>query len=265
MKVSHFSALFVASVALLAPALSFAQEEATPATPAPAKVAVVDNYLTSKTFAQGAIFRIVLDEELPKYLAKFDEGLKKVSEQDRVDLLKQAKPDMPIPFDVRLGISQEEYDAYLACWNKRKPADIVPVVARFDKSGEPGVWSLFAVANQTPLPLSTLKYDANKDEWISSNGRLVRKEDINAPAESLMGAWSGQSWALEKSDSLTKMGEQISMGKTADGKFVYFNYAMLEVSNMGRILSRESVNIRIPVQTSKPDPLLEKAKKRAGK
>lgn len=55
-------------------------------------------------------------------------------------------------------------------WNAgswKQVQEVAPVAVGIFASGERGIWTLAAVAQQGPLPMSTLKYDSNTKSWIS--------------------------------------------------------------------------------------------------
>lgn len=248
----YFASIFMA-VAMITP--SFAAAE----TP------VVGGYLPEKGLVKGALVKVELDQELPSFLKKFQESSNKLSQEEQQSLAKLVKPGYPLPYDERFGLSKEEYAKYLESWNKKKVTDVSPVVLGLEATSRKDIWKMVSSTQTSPLPLSTLEYDSAKNIWISPNGELTFKGDVTHTAESQLGAWKGQEWLLEKKDSLSQFAENLIIGKTDDGQYVYVIYNILELTNEGRPTWNENLVIRIPVSSSKKDPLLEKAKKSAGK
>lgn len=225
----------------------------------PAKV--VGNYLPAgETFAVGRSVRVQFDPELPAYLRKFEEAAAKLTKEQQEELRKTIKPGQPIPFNDLFGMSKEEYDKYIECWNKRKIVEDEQVVAKFQPSGEKGIWSVASSTQRGPTPLSVLKYDENTGNWISPNGILERKDDVVYGPLNNLGAWKGQEWLYDSESSFSHTAENILMGKTDDGKYIYVIYNYLEVTTGGNIVDNKTMVLRFPADAIKSDPLLEKAK-----
>jgi hypothetical protein len=63
------------------------------------------------------------------------------------------------------------------------------------------------------MPVSTLKYVAEKDQFESSNGTLLRIKDIKTPKESIYREWSGQEWRYFNDGDLVKTKENMMLKK----------------------------------------------------
>lgn len=228
-------------------------------------VKVVGEYLPSGgTLAQGAAVSVQFDKELPEFLKKFDEAAAKLPQKDQEELRKLLKPGQPVPFDERFGMSKEEYDKYIECWNKKKIVEQGPVVAGFTASGTPNLWKVSSSSQAGPTPISTLQYDDKKGVWISPNGILERKDDVTYDDLNNLGAWKGQEWLYESKSPFSQTAENVLMGKTDDGKYVYVIYNYLEVTPAGTVVDNRTLVLRFPVSAVKGDPLIDKAKKNAG-
>ncbi len=247
----HFASVLMAA-AMVAPAFA-------------AETPVVGGYLPENSLLQGALVKVELDKELPTYLQKIQETSNKLPKEEQQELAKLVKPGYPLPFDERFGLSKEDYDKYLASWNKKQVVDVAPIVLGLAGTPDKNIWKMLSSTQSGPLPLSTLEYNSEKNVWVSPNGDLTFKGDVVHTADSQLGAWKGQEWLLEKKDSLSQFAENIIIGKTDDGKFIYVIYNILELTNEGRPTWNDSLLIRIPVGSAKKDPLLEKAKQSAGK
>ena len=92
--------------------------------------------------------------------------------------------------------------------------------------------------------LSLLRYLPKEDVVVSTNGKLARIEDIDAPAESILGAWKGREWKFQEETGLSKVKENFAIGETADGKFGLIVYRLQDVSTAGSVLFDRSFVIR---------------------
>ena len=208
------------------------------------KPEIVDEYLPVGKMAEAAAVSVVLDESLQPFMEKIDGVFASLPDKDKKELVGQIVPGQPVPYDERLGWTKDEYAKYLECW-KLKQVDLA------------------AVAQQGPLPMSTLKYDSSTKSWISPNGTLTLKGDVSYDDLNVYGAWSGKEWTMEKKTILSTLTETIIAGKTKDGKYAYFVYNMSEKNPDNVAIANQSIVLRVPVTRIAGDPLLEKAKAKA--
>jgi hypothetical protein len=207
----------------------------------------------SGMFSPGAPTRaqvgmVVPPPEIDKYVAKVESAARGNTEWFR-EFSAKAKPGVPLPFDERLGLTREEYDEYIALWNKRefKPVEDVMLMLR---EGSGGTWTLASTGAASSL--STLRYSPDGDVFRSPNGELKRIEDINADASSILGEWTGKEWKFEEETGLGKTKENFALGRMAGGRFGLVVYRMQELSSEGTRLLDRSVVIRFPLQTPAP-------------
>lgn len=207
---------------------------------------ILSDYLKPDTPIKGEIVVIVPPPELDKYIAKVEETARKTPENAEWfrQHAKTAKPGVPLPFDERLGLTKEEYDDYLRYWGKRefKPVEAVAIQLKSDKEGR---WNINMTGNAQSI--STLRYEAKEDTFRSPNGVLKRIEDVNADANSTLGAWAGQEWKFEEATGLGTTKENIAIGKTGDKKYGLVVYRLQEVSAQGTRLLDRGMVVRFPL------------------
>lgn len=189
---------------------------------------------------KASIGIIVPPPEIEKFIAKVETSARKNKEWF-AEYTKTSKPGAPLPFHENLGLTQEEYDEYIALWAKRefKSTEEVMLVLRetFGKT-----WSITATGEAGII--STLRYDPEKDTFRSPNGELKRLEDIKADAGSILGAWSGLEWRLEEETGLGKTKENFAVGKYDDKPFGLVVYRVQEISSEGSRLLDKSLVLR---------------------
>ena len=122
---------------------------------------------------------------------------------------------VPLPFDEKLGLTKEEYDEYLKLWAQREYKPVEAVILRLTGDKE-NRWTINVAGSAHSI--SMLKYHPKEDEFRSPNGTLKRLEDVNADANSTLGAWTGHEWKYEEATSLGTTKENIAVGKTGDGR-----------------------------------------------
>lgn len=207
---------------------------------------VFNDLLKPDTPIKGEIVVVVPPPELDKYIAKVEEAARKTPESAAWfrEHAKTGKPGVPLPYDERLGLTKEEYDEYLKIWGKRefKPIEAVAIQLKSDKDGR---WNMNMTGGAQSI--STLRYDATEDVFRSPNGPLKRIEDVNADADSTLGAWSGQEWKYEEQTGLGTTKENIAIGKTGDKKYGLIVYRLQEVSAQGTRLLDRGMVVRFPL------------------
>lgn len=200
---------------------------------------------------KGELVVVLPPEEIQTYINKVKEASAKNPEWFK-EYSKKAKPGIPLPFDEKLGLTQKEYQAYRELWDKREFKAIQQVGLRLTQVGdkESGFrWKIRATGEAARLSL--LSYDPKEDVVVSTNGKLARIEDIDAPAESILGAWKGREWKFEEETGLSKVKENFAIGETADGKFGLIVYRLQDVSTAGRLLFDRRMVIRFANPTVK--------------
>ena len=143
------------------------------------KPEIVGEYLPVGKMAEAAAVSVVLDESLQPFMEKIDGVFASLPDKDKKELVSQIVPGQPVPYDERLGWTKDEYAKYLECWKLKQVQEVAPVALGIFASGERNIWDLAAVAQQGPLPMSTLKYDSSTKSWISPNGTLTLKGDVS--------------------------------------------------------------------------------------
>ena len=191
---------------------------------------------------------VVPPAEIDKYVAKVSASARKNAEWFK-EFSAKAKPGVPLPYHENLGLTKEEYDEYLKLWNQRefKATEEVQLLLResSDKS-----WTISATGSASTL--ATLRYHPASDTFRSPNGKLARLEDINAPADSILGAWKGREWRFSEETSLGSTKENIALGSTADGKHGMLVYRVQELTASGTRLLDKSLVIRFQMTAKKP-------------
>ena len=189
---------------------------------------------------RGQIGMVLPPPEIDKFVAKVEVAARKDPQWFR-EFSAQSKPGVPLPYDERLGLTKEEYNEYLALWNKRefKPAEEVMILLRKSASG---TWSLTCTGGASSI--STLRYDPKDDVFRSPNGDLKRIDDINADSSSILGEWTGHEWKFEEETGLGKTKENVALGRFADKKFGMIVYRFQELSTEGTRLLDKSLVVR---------------------
>jgi len=210
---------------------------------------------------RGQIGMVVPPREIDKFVAKVEAAARKDPKWFR-EFSAKSKPGIPLPFDQRLGLTQQEYAEYLALWNKRefKAFEDVSVVLR-PSSGNS--WTITATGQASAI--STLRFIPKEDVFRSPNGDLKRIEDIKAEASSILGEWTGREWKLEADTGLGKTKENFAIGRFTNKPFGLLVYRAQEVSTEGTRLLDRSLVIRFPIKSSATEKTSEPKKTEASK
>ena len=208
---------------------------------------------------RGQIGMVIPPREIDKFVAKVEAAARKDPKWFR-EFSSKSKPGIPLPFDERLGLTQQEYAEYLALWNKRefKAMGDVSIVLR-PSSGNS--WTIATTGEASAI--STLRFMPKEDVFRSPNGDLKRIEDIKAEPSSILGEWTGREWKLEEDTGLGKTKENIAVGRFTNKPFGLLVYRAQEVSTEGTRLLDRSLVIRFPIKSPTPaaTPAAEKSAK----
>ncbi|MGB6219966.1 hypothetical protein [Haloferula sp.] len=207
-------------------------------------------FLPKDEFVKGAITVVIPPADLDKYVAKVEAAALEHPEWFK-EHSKKSSPGVPLPYDPKLGLTEAEYEEYLKLWDAREFKPVEAVILQLKESGD-GLWSITAAVGGGQegggsIPISTLKYNAEKDVFTSPNGTLKRLEDVSADKRSILGEWSGHEWRFEEETSLGKTKENFAIGKTGDGKWGLIIYRMQEISSEGTRIYDKSLVLRYPM------------------
>jgi hypothetical protein len=185
---------------------------------------------------------VVPPPEIDKYVAKVEAAALKDPKWLR-EYAAGSKPGVPLPYDEKLGLTKEEYDAYIALWNRRefKPMEEVMLLLR---ESPPGTWKITGTGSASSL--TTLQYIAKDDAFRSPNGVLKRIDDIKADPSSILGQWTGSEWKVEEDTGFGKLKENIAFGRFTDNKHGLVVYRMQELPTEGRPFDNAIV-LRFPL------------------
>lgn len=205
--------------------------------------AILGQYLEANKMAKGEVVKL----DIPVEFLKFRELLKQAEKADpewyKTHQEKAGKDNPVPPYDPKLDMTKAEYDKYIALWEKRKYKRVekgeVQLMLTEDEVGE---WVINVSGKG--MPVSLLKYIAEKDQFESSNGTLVRIEDIKSPKESIYREWNGHEWRYFNDGNLVKTKENIAIGRTGDGRYGILIYSLQELSGEGLPLADELLMIR---------------------
>lgn len=211
---------------------------------------------------KGQIGMVMPPKEIDKYLAKVETAARKDPKWFR-EFSKQSKPGIPLPYDERLGLTQEEYNDYLKLWEKREFKAMEEVMLNLRQSAG-DTWSITSTGGASSI--STLRYSEKSDTFRSPNGELKRIEDIKADANSILGEWSGPEWKFEEETGLGKTKENVAFGRFAGNQYGVIVYRVQELSTEGTRLLDKSLVIRFPLgKSNQAKPATGKSTKPAPK
>ena len=205
--------------------------------------AVLKGFLKQNEPVKAEVVVIVPPPEIEKYVGKVEQNSLKDPKWFE-EYSKTAKPGVPLPYHEKLGLTKEEYDTYIALWNKRE-FKVAQEVGLLLRQGTDGRWNI--ICSGAASPITTLRFSEKEDTWKSSNGMMKRIADIVADPMSILGGWTGQEWKFEEETSLSKIKENFAIGKTSDGKYTLLVYRAQELLPSGKRLLDKSLVVRIPI------------------
>ncbi len=208
---------------------------------------------TGGTLLQGAAVRAVVDPSIAPLNQMVVENFNKLPEARKAELIKSFDPNKAMPYDEAIFGDKATYEKYMEAWKKTRLVPVGgPVALGLMPASEKGVWLVHsATVNSSgralPLTISALKYDANKNVWMSNNGEL-KAAPFSADETFSFGAQSGTEWSYEHNDSLSRVTEKVRVTKTTDGSAIYVYYGFAENSAVsGRAIAQLEYMLRFPI------------------
>jgi hypothetical protein len=148
--------------------------------------------------------------------------------------VKKAKPGQPVAYDVRLGLTQEEYTEYLSLSKKAVFKKVKTAKLNVKRNGERVVLSF-----DDRLPnLKPIELDLKADVVITTYGTAADRSQITASeAQKATGPWDGVQWKLvsveEKPARSTSI--QFALGKLKESGRGILYYNVSQVSEQSRV------------------------------
>jgi len=216
-------------------------------TPCVAAGEKLTSYLKIDKKVQGELISVIPPKEINKFTIKVNEAAAKDPAWFE-EFFKGIEDGTPLPFHEKLGLTKEDHDEYLKLWSERKIVPITETKAPLTLRKNGNKYKIEAPG----LPIGLLTYDSEKDQFNSTLGALKSTEAINAPAVSVLGAWSGNAWTYEAIDDFTNTKETLSLGRSKDGKYGFLLYRLRRLSLTGELLMDQSLVVRFsPVVQAK--------------
>lgn len=220
------------------------------------KAGAVEGMLpTNGVLQPGVLVHPTLSPGFIECVKQLNESLKNIAPEKRTAYLAKFKLDEQPEYDDEIWPDKADYDRFVDEWRKTELRPVSRVAVGLQEMGN-GIWRVLSVeANgrskqATPLNLSALRYDANRNVWLSSNGELTAS-NYSVSDNSLYGAQIGTEWVLDKTDDLTTLHEMLRITKTTDGKHVYVNYVLSEKSSItGNSIAQRAYTLQFNVPTT---------------
>lgn len=221
------------------------------------KAGAMEGYFpTDASLKRGAHVNTSFGEGFREPYQKFQEALQKLDEAKRTAYMQNFSWEQQPVYNADVWPNKADYDQLIQEWKKVQIRPVAVVAVGLQSLGN-GIWRVLSATagdskskQSIPLTLSAMRYDSNRNVWISSNGELTAKE-YSTPDTNLYGAQTGTEWVLEKNDSLTNFRETIRVTKTTDGKYVYLAYSLVEQSAVTGIdIAQGAYLLQFPVQAA---------------
>ncbi len=222
---------------------------------------VMESYFPTAdgTLRTGAQVRAVPDaESLKEPIRKVNERIAQIPQDEKVSFINDFNAMQCPQYSAAVWPDRKDYDEFVQAWEKTQVVPVTQVAMGLQKTDD-GTWRVLSVTvdaqtkRQIPLTVSALRYDAEKNEWISNDGRLTPK-DFSVPETSVFGAQTGTEWTLKKESPLSTLVTSLRISRTTDGKFVYLAYIFDERSTVtGNSIAHGDYLLRFPVPTPGAD------------
>lgn len=206
------------------------------------------------TAMQGSVVRPVRDASFVELHRAAIERFLQLPKEKQQSINEKGAPDRLISYDADLWPDKAEYEKYVEAWKKTKLAMMASVFVGLKSDGN----NIYSVISGTrapngsslPLTIGSLRYDGNKNVWISNNGELTGTA-YSADETYDFGPRTGNEWQMEKKDSLSVLREMLRLTKSTDGKAVFLTYSLTERSAIsGSTIANHGYTIIFPITSA---------------
>lgn len=204
---------------------------------------VLTQYFPVNKFVKGSEGMVFPPEEIQKYVKIVEKAALADTEWFKT-YSAQFSLGIPLPYHEKMGLSQSEYNEYMKLWNEREFVERQPMALKLEKAAD-GDWMIRTTG--PGYAISTLRFNEEKNEFSSPNGKFKQVEDIHAVPLELLGAWTGQEWVHESETTISKTTENIAIGRINNENLGYLIYRIVESSSAGRVLYDNSLLIKFPI------------------
>lgn len=222
------------------------------------KAGIMEDYFptTDGSLHTGAQVRPLPDAEaLKKPLRKVSERITQIPKEEQAAFVNDFNAMQRPAYNAALWPDRKDYDEFIAAWEKTQIVPVTQVAVGLQKT-EDGTWRVLSVTvdartkRQIPLTISALRYDAEKNVWISNDGVLTPKE-YSVPDTSVFGAQTGTEWSLQQETPLgSALKISLRVTRSTDGKYVYLAYTFDERATVtGNSIARGDYLLRFPIPT----------------
>ena len=209
----------------------------------------------------GSVIRPIRDASFAELHRAAIQRFAQLPEEKQKAIDAKSSPDHLMTYDADLWPDKAEYEKYTAAWKKTQMARLADVRVGLKSEGK-DIYSVISATRLSnggtmPLTIGSLRYNAAKNVWVSNNGELTG-EAFSADESFDYGPQTGNTWKLEKKDSLSQLNEMIRLTKRTDGKAVFLFYSLTERSSIsGTVIANHGYTIIFPItsasaQTSRP-------------
>lgn len=215
----------------------------------------IDGYLpcNGSTMA-GSVIRPVRDASFVELHRAAIQRFVQLPKEKQEAINAKGAADRLMEYDADLWPDKADYEKYTAAWKKTQHARLADVRVGLKDEGN-NVYTVISATRLSnggslPLTIGSLRYDGNKNVWISNNGELTGQA-FSADEMFDYGPQTGNEWKLEKKDSLSQLNEMLRLTKATDGRAVFLFYSLVERSAIsGTVIANHGYTIVFPITTA---------------
>jgi hypothetical protein len=193
-----------------------------------AETASITDYLPKTEEVAGTIMKIEIPKDYLSIMQKLQQAVQ-AQQPWFMEYAKNAKPNEPLPYDPKMGITKEEYRVISAPnKNIRFVADQKITLSFIKQEG-----GKIKIRTQPTSPLDNIVLDDKAGITTPygdlKNVTMINYTDKNSPT----GAWKGVQWKLESIDQEKRTAKAVkfAIGKMENNQQNLLYYDVLEVNN----------------------------------
>jgi hypothetical protein len=195
----------------------------------------VSQYLPKSDTVTGTIMTISMSKEETENAQKLVAKFQKAVEEDPewfLDYAKKAPQGEPMPYNPKMGLTEDEYKQILSMSEKMKLVEGKKIKVTFNKQDDNSI----KISTDPDSPINNLVIGDKQAGVKTPYGQLQTFTEIHqTQAKSPTGPWDGVEWKMEKTDNEDfAKSIRFAMGRLANKATNIIFYDVLDVDGQHR-------------------------------
>lgn len=198
------------------------------ASAAPMGTQNISSYMPKSDKVTGSVMKLSISQEYMDIAQKLQKAIQ-ANQAWFMEYSKAAKPDAPLPYDEKMGITKEEYQKLIDADKNVKLVEEKKIDIAFTKMADGKIKITTTPTSPIDKIIIDEKVGVTTDHGLLKDATVVNNQDKN----SVTGPWKGMQWKTESMNEAKKEAKSIKFAigalENQDQNIVY--YDVLDMGN----------------------------------